>query len=51
MVTIDGKKIAVDVLAHVREELQLFKKKPVLVAVLVGDDPASVSYLAEKKKK
>lgn len=48
---IDGKKIATDIRAEVAEEVAVLKKKgivPKLVAVLVGDDPASHVYVSNK---
>ncbi len=50
-IIVDGKKIAGVILSQVREEILLLKKKPRLVAVLVGDDASSISFLNEKKKK
>lgn len=48
---IDGKKIASDIRAEVAQEVAALKKKgivPKLVAVLVGDDPASHVYVSNK---
>ncbi len=48
---IDGKKIAADIRAEVAEEVASLKKRkivPKLVAVLVGDDPASHVYVSNK---
>jgi methylenetetrahydrofolate dehydrogenase (NADP+)/methenyltetrahydrofolate cyclohydrolase len=48
---IDGKKIATDIRAEVAGEVTALKKKgivPKLVAVLVGDDPASHVYVSNK---
>ena len=48
---IDGKELASDILAGVREEVLHFKKNPELVAIIIGSDPASLSYLDAKRKK
>jgi len=48
---VDGKKISIEILAEVREELLAMRVKPKLFAVLVGEDPASISFLNEKRKK
>ncbi|HHW42481.1 bifunctional 5,10-methylene-tetrahydrofolate dehydrogenase/5,10-methylene-tetrahydrofolate cyclohydrolase [Desulfofundulus thermobenzoicus] len=50
---IDGKKIAAEIREEVRAEVAALKEKgitPKLVAVLVGDDPASVVYARSKEK-
>ena len=52
--TIDGKAVAERVRAEVRQGVQAFVAKrgraPGLVAVLVGEDPASARYVASKEK-
>ncbi|MEZ5987549.1 MAG: bifunctional methylenetetrahydrofolate dehydrogenase/methenyltetrahydrofolate cyclohydrolase FolD [Planctomycetota bacterium] len=51
---IDGKAIAADIHAEVREEAEAFHARhgfrPGLATVLVGDDPASHSYVRAKQK-
>lgn len=50
---IDGKQIALDVRAGVAEKVAALKAKeitPCLAVVLVGEDPASVSYVTGKRK-
>ena len=50
---IDGKKIAADVKAQVREEVEALKAKgakPGLAVVLVGNNPASRVYVSNKEK-
>jgi len=50
---IDGKKIAEDIRKEVAAEVAELKKQnvtPKLVAVLVGEDPASHVYVANKGK-
>ena len=52
---IDGKKIAEDIKREVKEETQRFKETkgiiPGLAVILVGDDPASQSYVRSKGKR
>lgn len=54
MVLIDGKKISEQIKAEIAEEVAHFikggGKKPHLAAVLVGNDPASETYVAGKVK-
>ncbi len=54
MVLLDGKKIAADIKQEIKEEvLQLQaagKKTPHLAAILVGNNPASEAYVANKVK-
>jgi len=50
---IDGKKIAADVRLDVAEKVKELKNKgisPCLAVILVGDNPASVSYVTGKQK-
>ncbi|MEK7774736.1 MAG: bifunctional methylenetetrahydrofolate dehydrogenase/methenyltetrahydrofolate cyclohydrolase FolD [Candidatus Zixiibacteriota bacterium] len=50
---IDGKLIATRILSEVRQRVELLRSKgvtPGLAAVLVGDDPASATYVASKAK-
>ena len=50
---IDGKQIALDVRAGVAEKVAALKEKgitPCLAVILVGENPASVSYVAGKRK-
>ena len=50
---IDGKQIALDVRAGVAEKVAKLKKKgvtPCLAVILVGENPASVSYVTGKRK-
>jgi methylenetetrahydrofolate dehydrogenase (NADP+) / methenyltetrahydrofolate cyclohydrolase len=52
-VVIDGKKIAAEVRARIKEEtaeLAANGRRPGLAAVLVGDNPASVIYVRNKRK-
>jgi methylenetetrahydrofolate dehydrogenase (NADP+) / methenyltetrahydrofolate cyclohydrolase len=54
MILLDGKKTAADILeeisVEVKERISLKKKVPHLAAVLVGEDPASQTYVAAKVK-
>jgi methylenetetrahydrofolate dehydrogenase (NADP+)/methenyltetrahydrofolate cyclohydrolase len=47
---IDGKAIAAAVRAEVAEAVAAMERKPGLATVLVGDDPASAIYVANKQK-
>lgn len=50
---IDGKKVAAELRARLAERVEILIKRgvtPGLTAVLVGDDPASASYVRSKKK-
>jgi methylenetetrahydrofolate dehydrogenase (NADP+) / methenyltetrahydrofolate cyclohydrolase len=52
-VVIDGKKIASDVRAEAAQRTAVLKSKgitPCLAVILVGDDPASISYVTGKQK-
>ena len=52
-VIIDGKQIAAEVKADVAKKVAGLKEKgivPCLAVVLVGDNPASVSYVTGKRK-
>ncbi|HHF42715.1 MAG TPA: bifunctional 5,10-methylene-tetrahydrofolate dehydrogenase/5,10-methylene-tetrahydrofolate cyclohydrolase, partial [Candidatus Aminicenantes bacterium] len=46
---IKGKEIREEILAEIKEEVEAIKEKygvvPGLVTILVGEDPASVSYV------
>lgn len=52
--TLDGKKVAAEVRAAVKEEVEALKAStgvvPGLAVVLVGDDPASKVYVGQKEK-
>ncbi|XP_058120359.1 bifunctional methylenetetrahydrofolate dehydrogenase/cyclohydrolase, mitochondrial isoform X1 [Anopheles ziemanni] len=51
---IDGKQIASEIRAELREQLVLWKaqghRAPQLTAILIGDDPASATYVNNKMK-
>lgn len=49
-VILDGKQLRDKVLAGLKTKLEQFDKKPTLVVILVGDDPASKIYVNNKKK-
>jgi methylenetetrahydrofolate dehydrogenase (NADP+)/methenyltetrahydrofolate cyclohydrolase len=54
MIIIDGKKVAADIRAEVKEQVSELvaqgKKVPGLVTILVGNSPASLSYINSKSK-
>jgi methylenetetrahydrofolate dehydrogenase (NADP+)/methenyltetrahydrofolate cyclohydrolase len=54
MILIDGAGLAEDILQEIRQEVDLMvsngKKRPHLAAVLIGDNPASLSYVTNKVK-
>lgn len=47
---LDGKKLRDKILAQLKLKVDKFEKKPGLVVVLAGDDPASRIYVNNKKK-
>ena len=47
---IDGKKIAKEEYALLKKEIEKMKEKPSLHAILVGNNPASLRYIRQKKK-
>lgn len=49
-IVVDGKKIAEEILAKIAEEVKKLPRKLMLAAILVGQNPASVSFLKEKRK-
>lgn len=54
MTKIDGKQLALDIQAELKEQVEGWKEEgkraPHLVAVLVGDNPASASYVRNKMR-
>lgn len=50
MVILDGKTLSVKVLEGVKERVAKLERKPHLVVILVGDNPASRIYVNNKKK-
>lgn len=50
MTNIDGKQVAADIREELKVEIATLDPKPKLVAVLVGDDPASQVYVGMKEK-
>ncbi len=49
-IILDGKKLRDKILADLKIRLSNFEKKPTLVVILVGDNPASKIYVNNKKK-
>ncbi len=53
MQIIDGKKIAAEIRAELKQEVEVLKTKgaePALAVIMVGDDPASLIYVRNKEK-
>ena len=49
-VILDGKKLRDKILEELKTRLEKFNKKPTLVVILAGDNPASKIYVNNKKK-
>ena len=47
---LDGKKLSLKILDEVSEKIAKLDKKPHLVVILVGEDPASQLYVGMKEK-
>ncbi len=47
---VDGKKIAAELIADLKEKISALPEKKFFGAVLVGDDPASINFLNQKEK-
>ncbi len=51
MILLNGKKVADEIYSQIKEEMPLYeKKKPGLAFILIGEDPASASYVRMKQK-
>ena len=50
MMLLDGKALAQKILAELKEEIAILKKRLRLAVVVVGNDPVVRSFIAEKKK-
>lgn len=50
METIDGKKIAEEILRRVKKEIEKNHLKLKMAVVLIGNDPVSLSYISQKRK-
>lgn len=50
MAEIDGKLISQKILASLKERVTKLRRKPTLAVLMVGDNPASVKYVATKAK-
>ena len=48
---LDGKQVAAAVLDEVRERAGALSRQPVLATILVGDDPASCTYIRSKRRR
>lgn len=51
MQILDGRTISKNILADIKIKISQLKVKPMLDIILVGDDPASLKYVAMKQKK
>jgi methylenetetrahydrofolate dehydrogenase (NADP+) / methenyltetrahydrofolate cyclohydrolase len=49
-VIIDGKRLAADIRTEIRNKVSSLARRPVLHAVIVGDDPASALYVKNKER-
>ena len=49
-IILDGKKLRDKILSQLSKKLETFERKPKLSVILVGQDPASVLYVNNKKK-
>ena len=50
MVIIDGKALAAELRAELKEKIEIMERKPGLAVVIVGEDPASQIYVRNKIK-
>jgi methylenetetrahydrofolate dehydrogenase (NADP+)/methenyltetrahydrofolate cyclohydrolase len=50
MKLLDGKKVAQHILSQLQKEIARFPTKPKLNVILIGNDPASISYVHQKAK-
>lgn len=50
MIIIDGKEIASDIKKGLKQKVLSLKKPPILAIIYVGENPASESFIARKKK-
>jgi methylenetetrahydrofolate dehydrogenase (NADP+)/methenyltetrahydrofolate cyclohydrolase len=50
MKLLDGRKVATHILSHLKQEISSFPTKPKLGVILIGNDPASISYVHQKAK-
>lgn len=50
MIILDGKQVSEKILNTVKSKVELMDKKPHLVVILVGEDPASKIYVRNKQK-
>lgn len=49
-IILDGKKLRDKIIENLKTKVDTFKKKPTLVVILVGENPASKIYVNNKKK-
>lgn len=51
MILLDGKKVSVELLDHVKKKTEMLSKMPFLAILIVGEDYGSKMYVRMKKKK
>ena len=49
-IILDGKNLRDKILTELKEKIDTYEKKPTLVVILVGENPASQIYVNNKKK-
>ena len=49
-IIIDGKKMSLQIQEELKKEIESLERKPKLAVILVGDNPASLIYVGNKKK-
>lgn len=47
---VEGNKIATEILAKLKNQIAAMARRPVLAVILVGNDPASINYVAKKRQ-
>ena len=50
MELLDGKKVKLEILENLKEELKSLERKLGLVVIQIGEDPASCVYVNQKQK-
>ena len=50
MTLIDGKAVSASLRAEIKKEAEMLPERPGLAVILVGDDPASQTYVKNKKQ-
>jgi methylenetetrahydrofolate dehydrogenase (NADP+)/methenyltetrahydrofolate cyclohydrolase len=47
---LDGKKIATEIYTDLTEKISHLERKPKLIVILLGENPASLVYIKQKRK-